>query len=298
MLKVIFDCDNTMGIYGKDVDDGLALLYLLGSSQVNLLGVTTTYGNSNIEDVYENTVKMLREDLGIKHIPVLKGAPGKESRNSEAALFLAQSAAKYPGEITILATGSLTNLYAAYELDKNFFNNIKKIVLMGGITEPLIINGKNLDELNFSCDAEATCEILKSGCRVGIMTGHLCLQAYFSENEFNTLKRNHESNAYKYIFEKIEPWHQFIKGEFGIDGFYNWDIVAAVYMTNREVFEENIVRIKSTAKDLERGYIVIDSQEGSFIDIPQRIVDKEKFNELVFNAWNSVKLNNNKSKEV
>jgi inosine-uridine nucleoside N-ribohydrolase len=290
MLKVIFDCDNTMGIYGKDVDDGLALLYLLGSSQVNILGITTTYGNSNMKDVYANTTKMLREDLGIKHIPVLKGAPGKERRSSEAAVFLAQSVDKYPGEVTILATGSLTNLYAAYELDKNFFSNIKEIVLMGGITEPLIINGKNLDELNFSCDAKATCEILKSGSRVSIMTGHLCLQAYFSEDEFNTLKRNPDSSAYKYIFEKIEPWHQFIKGEFDIDGFYNWDVVAAVYMTNREVFEENIVRIKSTAKDLERGYLVIDSEEGSLINIPQRIVDKEKFNELVFSSWKNVNI--------
>lgn len=294
MLKVIYDCDNTMGIHGKDVDDGLALLYLLGNSEVNLLGVTTTYGNSNIEDVFKNTTKMLREDLGVKHIPVLKGAPCKENRNSQAAAFIVENVNKCPGEIAILATGSLTNIYAAYEMDKDFFHKVKEIVLMGGITGPLIINGKNLDELNFSCDAEASCAILSSGFKVAVMTGHLCLQAYFSEEEFNALKRNQESKSYKYIYEKIEPWYQFIKAEFDIDGFYNWDVVAAVYMTNREIFEENLVRIKSTVNDLEKGYLVIECEEGSLISLPQKIIDKQRFNELVFSAWNNVKINQGK----
>lgn len=47
MKKVLFDCDNTMGLPGRDVDDGLALLYLLGREDVDLKGVTTTYGNSS-----------------------------------------------------------------------------------------------------------------------------------------------------------------------------------------------------------------------------------------------------------
>ena len=37
MKNVIFDCDNTYGIKDCDVDDGLALIYLIGNSDVNLL---------------------------------------------------------------------------------------------------------------------------------------------------------------------------------------------------------------------------------------------------------------------
>ena len=43
--RVIFDCDNTMGQPYREVDDGLTLLYLLGRSDVELLGITTTFGN-------------------------------------------------------------------------------------------------------------------------------------------------------------------------------------------------------------------------------------------------------------
>ena len=46
MKKIILDCDNTMGVIDCDVDDGLALLYLLGCPDVNLLGITCTYGNN------------------------------------------------------------------------------------------------------------------------------------------------------------------------------------------------------------------------------------------------------------
>ena len=46
MRKIIHDCDCTFGINGCDVDDGLALLYLLGDGQAEVLGVTTTYGNN------------------------------------------------------------------------------------------------------------------------------------------------------------------------------------------------------------------------------------------------------------
>jgi inosine-uridine nucleoside N-ribohydrolase len=50
---------------------------------------------------------------------------------------------------------------------------------MGGLTKPLMINGKNLDELNFSADHEASYNVLHSGTKITTMTGHICLQAEF-----------------------------------------------------------------------------------------------------------------------
>ncbi len=66
MHKIIFDCDNTMGVYGCDVDDGLTLLYLLGRQDIDLLGLTTTYGNNNLDTVYNNT-KSIFEELSISN---------------------------------------------------------------------------------------------------------------------------------------------------------------------------------------------------------------------------------------
>ncbi len=42
-VKVILDCDNSLGSFGE-VDDGLVLSYLLSKPEAELLGVTTTFG--------------------------------------------------------------------------------------------------------------------------------------------------------------------------------------------------------------------------------------------------------------
>ena len=86
--KVIVDFDNTMGVPGKDTDDGLALLYLLGFDEARIQGICTTYGNSTIEVVHANTVKMLAE-MGLD-VPLFKGAASAADPASEAADFLAR----------------------------------------------------------------------------------------------------------------------------------------------------------------------------------------------------------------
>lgn len=288
MHKVIFDCDNTMGVEGRDVDDGLALLYLLGRDDVEIAGVTSTFGNSTIDIVYYNTLRMFK-DLNISNIPLFKGAASSDNRQSEASEFLAFMANEFKGQITLLATGSLTNLLGAYELDSNFFNNLKQIVLMGGIREPLVINGTLLDELNFFCDPEATLSVLSSGCKITVMTGHICLQAFFGKNELERVLNKDSHHIYKYISKSAANWYKFIMDEFKIEGFYNWDIVAAVYITHPELFDVNILDIASTEDDLKSGHLrSTESSDGYKVNVPAVIKDISLFNEVIFKAWKNI----------
>ena len=119
MQKVIFDNDNTMGLRTKEIDDGLTLYYLLGRQDIDLVGLTTTFGNGTIDQVFPQTQKLLA-DLDRQDIPLLRGAGKRADGTTEAARFLAKQAAAFPGEITILATGPLGNLHAAQALDPEF----------------------------------------------------------------------------------------------------------------------------------------------------------------------------------
>jgi purine nucleosidase len=204
---------------------------------------------------------------------------------------LAKTADKFKGEITLLATGSLTNLLGAYEFDNNFFGNLKQIVLMGGILRPLIINGKLLDELNFSCDPEATLKVLSSNCIVTVINGHICLQAFFGKKQLERLICKDSPNIYQYIYKNVSDWYKFIMNEFGIEGFYIWDTVAAVYITHPELFDENILNINSTVDDLKRGFLKpSDTITGSCrVNIPTTIKDISLFNEIVFKAWKNIR---------
>jgi inosine-uridine nucleoside N-ribohydrolase len=280
-----------MGLPNKDVDDGLALMYLIGNNNVDLLGVTTTFGNSHIDDVFQATSKLLN-DLNKTEIPLKKGAGKDSDRKSEAAAFLVHLVNQYPNQITILATGSLTNLHGAYCLDPNFYHKVKEIVLMGGLTKPLIINGLNLDELNFSVDSEASYNVLHSGAKITTMTGHICLQAEFRKKEYMRLMENKDIASYAYIKEHSYAWYEHFKELFSTEGFFNWDTVSSVYITNPELFEDSFKSIISSEKDLRKGFLRVEDhhENGSIINIPTVIKDIALFNEIIFETWKKVKI--------
>ena len=41
--------------------------------------------------------------------------------------------------------------------------------------------------------------------------------------------------------------------------FHNWDTVSAVYLTNPELFEDNVANVVSTVEDLKTGFLKIDN---------------------------------------
>ena len=285
MKKIIVDCDNTMGVPGCDVDDGLAIIYLLGRPDIEILGITSVYGNSDLETVYVNTLAMMRE-LGRCDIPIVKGCPDAKSRESEAARFIVDTVNSNAGAVSILATGPLTNLYAAYLLDKTIFEKVSEIILMGGVMEPLIINGRELKELNLSCDPEATKNLLINGKNVTVITGNACLDAFFPQRDFQERLASSNSPMAKYISEKCSYWLERMM-TFDIKGFYNWDVVAAVRLTEPPLFRDVKYRFKPGLGELKRGFL-IESNEGSskpcIINKPE-IKNIKTFSDEVYRAW-------------
>lgn len=283
MKKIVFDCDNTFGVPGCDVDDGLALLYLLGDPQAELLGITTTYGNNRLEVVQETTEGMLR-NLGRTDIPVKRGGEARGCYDSEAARYLAETAAAEPGQISILATGSLTNLLGARRQDPHFFENVREIVLMGGITEPLVFEKKVMDELNFSCDPEASFAVLTEGRNVSVITGNNCLKVLFTREEYRRRLFAGDTPAGRYIREKTDYWFRYNEEDYGIGGFYNWDVTAAVCLMHPELFISSPGRYDIQREDLRTGWLREGRDGGCRLDLP-RIREGEEFKSNIYDTW-------------
>ncbi len=286
MKKIIHDCDNTMGVSGCDVDDGLAILYLLGRPDIEILGITSVYGNSDVETVYANTLTMMKE-LGRADIPVVRGCPDANSRESEAARFIVDMANSNVGTLSILATGPITNLYAAYLLDKTVFKKVSEIILMGGVTEPLIINGRELKELNLSCDPEATNNVLMNGKNVTAITGNACLDAFFPQRDFQERLALSNSPMAKYISEKCSYWFEQMMETFDINGFFNWDVVAAVRLAEPSLFRDIRYRFKPGMSELKRGLLIESNEVSSrpcVINKPE-IKNIKAFSDEVYLGW-------------
>jgi purine nucleosidase len=138
--KIIIDTD-----IGDDVDDAFALALAVKSPELEILGVTTTFGDT---ETRARIVDRFLGEVGHPEIPVLAGKPtatknamsqrryadGRFTKPShpDAADFILDQIRKCPGEITLIAIGPLMNVGAAIDKDPATFRKLKRVVLMGG----------------------------------------------------------------------------------------------------------------------------------------------------------------------
>jgi inosine-uridine nucleoside N-ribohydrolase len=280
--KVIVDCDNTLGLGGWELDDGLALLYILGVPELELVGITTTFGNAKINKVILYTKKLLKS-IGREDIQLVKGASKRGEPPTEAASFLVNTVASNPREITLLALGPLGNLRCAAQIDENFFHNIKDIVLMGGITKyPFKIRNAIFPEINLSYDLGAALRVFHAECPITIINAHICKQVPFT----------------KAHLERVSFWPQWLKSlilslfatykkYIGIDCICIWDVLVPLFLTNPELFDDHHVKIAaSSVKDINNGLLVPNKDEkGVLINMPSNILDRGRFMDRVIESW-------------
>ena len=295
MKKVIYDCDNTMGLDNRDIDDGLALVYLVENKDVELLGVCTTYANDSLEYVHKQTLELV-EDLGI-NLNVYKGR-GKFEMNdytgfgykrfeddgnfesNEAAKFIVEMANKYPNEIDLLATGSMQNLYDAYMIDNEIGEKLSSVVLMGVITGDLYFGDKIMKELNFSVCPKGAEVAIKKYKNVSILTGNRCMDVEFGTNELDKVKALGNNIKNEFIINKIEKWMREFKEKYNYDSIVLWDVIAAIYLMDPDMFRDDFMSVVSTEEDLFEGRLV-EGESAARINIPVVLDDKKINDEMI-----------------
>jgi inosine-uridine nucleoside N-ribohydrolase len=139
--KVILDTD-----IGDDIDDAYALALAVSSPQLQVLGITTDWGETTLR---ARLVKRFLDTTGHPDIPVAVGlrtqptagftqeyyAEGYQARPGSwpnAVQFLQTEIKKYPGQITLIALAPFHNLAALITRDPATFKQLKRVVLMGG----------------------------------------------------------------------------------------------------------------------------------------------------------------------
>lgn len=284
-LPVIYDCDVTMGRLFREVDDGLVLLYFLGEPRVNLLSVTTTYGNGPVEMTTRTARKLLN---CVEHgdVPVLRGAAGPDdaAETNKAAQHLRDIVNRRPGEITLFATGSMTNLKHAAALDADFFKKLRGLYLMGGVVEPLIWNGRRLAELNFALDPEAAYQAVHADCPTTVALGQSGLTAVLRSPQLAALQTVRDPVS-RLISRQIRSWFALMRLYFRDDGFALWDSVAALMLTQPGLFEYERGHMVSTRDDLRTGRLVVTPDKQGPVRIVHRVLDYDRFINAHLAAW-------------
>lgn len=291
MHKIILDFDNTMGVAGCDVDDGLALLYALGNPDAaEVLGCTCSYGNSDIETVYANTCDMF-DRFGLD-IPYFKGCAAPfdpadpRACVSDAAQFLVEQARAFPGEIDLLVTGSASNVKGAAVLDPGFTGRLRSITHMGGITHQLVYAGTVMDELNLSCDPMATCESLSAPVPVFVATAHHCEPAWFKPAEFRSNFCRPDLPGGGAVYERCRYWFDDMERRYHWDGFVCWDVVAAAMLLEPDLFEDEVMDVVPDPGLLAYGLLWRGRPDVRTVRVHTPVIkDPELFVSRVYGAW-------------
>lgn len=279
--KLIIDCDT-------GIDDAQAILIAL-SQDVEVLAITCVAGNVTVENVCVNVLKVL-EVCERTDIPVYKGAtcsmlgeltpashfhghdglgdaegipyPDMSLLKSEHAVnALIRLVNEYPGEITLVAMGPLTNIALACRLDPSICSKLKDLVIMGGNIEAkgnMFVSA----EFNFHADVEAAYVVLNEVTSpISLVTWEVCLNHAFALDfcdVYNSQGTRKSHFAKKISRKSIEFYKKELAG-MGI-GYTNCDCLAMVVAVQPDIVSKETSVYASVERHghLTLGQMVVD----------------------------------------
>jgi purine nucleosidase len=184
--RIILDCD-------PGIDDALAIAFAHGHPGIDLVGVTTVAGNVGLAKTTANALAVC-EFIGAAGTPVTAGCAGPLLRPAldarqvhgdsglggatlpppagrpaagHAVDYIIDAVRAAPGEITLVATGPLTNIALAVRREPRLADWVREFVIMGGSAGRG--NVTPAAEYNIWADPEAAAVVFRAGWTVAML---------------------------------------------------------------------------------------------------------------------------------
>ncbi|XP_022154572.1 probable uridine nucleosidase 2 [Momordica charantia] len=286
--KIIIDTD-------PGIDDAMAIFLALQSPEVEVLGLTTIFGNVYTTLSTRNALHLLEiagrtdipvaegshvtitngtklrvadfvhgiDGLGNQNFPPPKGKPIEQA----AAAFLVEQANLYPGKVTVVALGPLTNIALALKLDPAFQKKVGKIIILGGA---FFVNG-NVNaaaEANIFGDPEAADMVFTSGANVVVVGINVTHQVVLTEDDRDKLARSDGKFA-KYLCKILDVYFSYHRDAYETKGVYLHDPATVLAAVDSSLFTytEGVVRVQTTG--ITRGLTILYNNQKRFGEVSE-----------------------------
>ena len=275
-MKMVIDTDTGS-------DDAVALMLALGNHSVEVLAITTVAGNVPLPLATKNAITTaavmgvnvpvhsghaapLMRDLGtaqnVHGEDGMGGAPIPQNipalTGTDAVQQLITLGAQYPGEITLVTLGPLTNLAAALIQDPLTLSRYKKIYLMAGSPEGWG-NVTPSAEFNIWCDPESFKIVMRSGTPVVLVGWNISrLFAVIGDEEKEELRKIGTARA-AFTIDINRDVEIFCRTVTNLDGFDLPDpITMTVAIDPSMVTESEMVHVDVSCSEETRGTLILD----------------------------------------
>jgi inosine-uridine nucleoside N-ribohydrolase len=253
--RIIIDTD-------PGVDDAMAIFFALRSPELELVGLTTIFGNVHTSLATTNALRLL-EIAGRSDIPVAGGAdnplagpfggpvpfvhgddgqgnshlppPTTRPIPEKAAEFIVEQVMGAPGEITLVPIGPLTNIALALRLEPRIAGNVKEVVLMGG-NALCPGNATPTAEANIHNDPEAADVVFGAGWPVTMVGLDVTHRVNMTPDHLERYAR--ASNPLAQHIARIVPFYQgYFESSYHMQGIYVHDSSAIAYLIDPSLFK-------------------------------------------------------------
>lgn len=255
--KIILDTD-------PGIDDAMAILFAEAHPDVELMGITTVYGNATIDNATHNAL-YLKQKFGMNAI-VAKGADkplikapvgatvvvhGEEgfgdvkapsslnvtAIDKPAYQYIIDSVREQPGEIILVAVGPLTNLALALEADPEIVHLVKEVVVMGGAFGENDHRGNVTPyaEANIHDDPHAADKVFTASWPVVIIGLDVTEESFFTGQYLDQL-RDDAGEVGQFIWDVSRYYLKFYSEKVGMDGCHVHDPSAIAYVIDPTLF--------------------------------------------------------------
>jgi inosine-uridine nucleoside N-ribohydrolase len=296
-------------------DDWLAILYLLGRSDVDVKAITVAgTGEARCPAGTRNALDLVAL-AGRPAVPVACGREtplaGDHAFPTEwrdrvdrlLGLTLPENSGQVSGEsavelliriirgsprkVHLVALGPLTNVAEALQAEPALAENLEMITVMGGAVRVAGNVGPSSDiendvaEWNIYVDPQAAAEVFRSGAPVTLVpldaTNHVPLSMDF----YRRLQRDRTTSVAEFAYRVLAAQEENVRSGF----YYFWDPLAAALATEAGLgtFEEvPVVVVEEEGAESGR---TLESEGGSIIRVAMT-ADRERFETLFLDAVN------------
>ncbi|MES2879908.1 MAG: nucleoside hydrolase [Pseudomonadota bacterium] len=295
--QVIYDTD-------PGVDDAMALYFALAHPAIDVVGITTTFGNVTVEQAATNALYL--SAIAGKNIPVTQGVATPWCKPAEAppayihgvdglgnlpsraatsnqldprssAQFIVDMARARPGEITLVAVGPLGNLSLALKLEPRLPQLLREVILMGGtVLEPG--NVSPVAEANIWNDPHAAEQVFTAGWKLTMVGLDVTHQVRVTLPLMERIAAHHRHLATDTLLHAVEFYARFYTGLYAHvaqePGCFAHDVLAFIYLVQPELFTTESGAIRVATDGLAQGQTIMNRRD--FIRYPQAGWEQDK----------------------
>jgi len=278
-LPVIIDTD-------PGIDDCLALLLALNSPELDVRGISISYGNTVVENAYRNAVEILRKvthpvrvTLGIgARRPLKRQLEVAADTHGESGLGYAEVPAPgvildyvrplerlleaQPEPITLVTLGPVTSLALVLRANPGLVRDKvgRHVAMIGNIEAPG--NQTRFSEFNAWCDPEALATVLAAEIPTEMIGLDVTRKLIMKGNEVERLAQHSP-----WLHDALRFYVEFHKKQEGLDGAVINDVLAIAYLLQPDVLTFSDLRLSVDLDDGQsRGRTKL-NPKGSFVRV-------------------------------